>query len=142
MVLRASDFHWGIEDRWVDGASLPVSDPERTIVDALHLPRHVGGVEEVASVLAGAWRTLDQPRLLQAARRCGYGSVIRRLGLLVETMALAGAAEFGESLRALLPSTRTAVLLDPTLPREGQLDRRWGIRLNIDQSEIEGAGRT
>jgi predicted transcriptional regulator of viral defense system len=39
-------------------------------------------------------------------------------------------------------SYRTPILLDPSLPIGGEVDRRWGVRLNVELAEIEGAGQT
>jgi predicted transcriptional regulator of viral defense system len=63
------------------------------------------------------------------------------LGLLLETVPLEGgrdvAREIGRGARY-----RTPVLLDPSLPASGEVDRRWGVRLNVELAEIEGAGQT
>lgn len=142
VTLRPDDFDWGLTTRWIDGVAVPVSDPERTIVDGLHLPRFVGGVSEVAAALVGAWGQLDRDRLLAHIERSGNASVARRLGWLLETTGLAGSAPFVEQLRSLLPGGRTVALLDPSLSATGPIDRRWGLRVNVEPDEIKGAGRT
>ena len=34
------------------------------------------------------------------------------------------------------------VLLDPSLPASGDVDRGWGVRLNVERAEIADAGQT
>lgn len=142
VVLRPDAFAWGITTRWIDGAEVRVSDPERTIVDGLHLPRHIGGVAEIADALVGVFSRLDQDQLLDYVERVANTSVARRLGWMIETTGVPGGAVLAEQLRASLPSGRTVALLDPSQPAMGSIDRRWGLRLNIEAEDIKGAGRT
>lgn len=48
VVTKADRFEWGVTQRWLGSAKVSVSDPERTFLDCLHLPRHAGGITEVA----------------------------------------------------------------------------------------------
>lgn len=56
VVTKPDRFEWGVRDRWIGSAKVPVSDPERTFLDCLHLPRHAGGITEVAAALLRAGR--------------------------------------------------------------------------------------
>ena len=141
VVLRPDRFDWGLAKHWIGESALMISDPERTILDCVHLARHAGGITEVASALARAWPDLDRERLAGYVDRLGIEAVRRRLGFLLETVPLRGggdlAREIGRGARY-----RTPVLLDPSLPASGEVDRRWGVRLNLELAEIEGAGQT
>jgi predicted transcriptional regulator of viral defense system len=141
VVTTPERFQWGTRIHWIGSASVIVSDPERTVLDCLHLPRHAGGVTEVAASLARAWPTLDQGRLLSHVDRMAILSVTRRLGALVEALDLPGSHEFA----ARLPHGRwrgRPVSLDPTLPPGGEIDHRWGVRMNVSIDELAAVGRT
>ena len=141
VVTKPDRFEWGVRDRWIGAAKVPVSDPERTFLDCLHLPRHAGGISEVAEALVRAWPTLSQDRLISHAGRLDNSSVSRRLGALTEALDLNEA----ERLVGRLPHRRwrgRPVSLDPSLPAGGEIDRRWGVRMNVALDELAMVGRT
>jgi predicted transcriptional regulator of viral defense system len=143
VVLRHDRFTWGRERHWIGDQAIWISDPERTVLDGLHLPRHVGGVTEVVGVLVRAWSSFDRARLLEHADRLAIDAVRRRLGFVLEAVNLPGAPELAEQLHATLSqSRRSPVVLDPSLPVDGPIDRRWGVRVNLDPAEIAGMERT
>jgi predicted transcriptional regulator of viral defense system len=143
VVLREGRFSWGRERHWIGDQAIWISDPERTVLDGLHLPRHVGGVTEVVSVLVRAWSSFDRARLVAHVDRLAIDAVRRRLGFVLEAVDLPGAPELAEQLHATLShSRRSPVVLDPSLPVDGPIDRRWDLRVNLDRAEIAGAGRT
>ena len=120
---------------------MPVTDPERTFLDCLHLPRHAGGITEVAAALVRAWPTVDQDRLISHADRLGNASVSRRLGALTEALDLDQAGRLG----GWLPHRQwrgRPVSLDPSLPAGGEIDRRWGVRMNVPPDEFSMISRT
>lgn len=141
VVTKLDRFEWGVRDKWIGAAKVPVSDPERTFLDCLHLPRHAGGVTEIAAAFVRAWPTLDQDRLLSHADRLGNASVTRRLGALTQTLDLDEADRFTARLQ-LRPWRGRPVSLDPSLPTGGQIDRRWGVRMNVPRDELSMVGRT
>ena len=141
VVTKPDRFEWGVRDKWIGAAKVPVSDPERTFLDCLHLPRHAGGITEVAAALVRAWPTLDQDRLVSYADRLGNSSVNRRLGALADALDLDAA----DRLIGRLPHRRwrgRPVSLDPSLPAGGEINRRWGVRMNVPPDELSMVGRT
>ena len=143
VVLRRDRLTWGRERHWIGDQAIWISDAERTVLDGLHLPRHIGGVTEVVAVLVRAWSKFDRARLVEHTDRLGIDAVRRRLGFLLETVELPGAGEVSQALyRGRSTSRRSPVVLDPGLPVQGDVDRRWGVRVNIDPAEISLAGRT
>ncbi len=143
VVLRTDRLTWGRERHWIGDQAVWISDPERTVLDGLHLPRHIGGVSEVIAVLVRAWSSFDEARLIEHTDRLGIEAVRRRLGFLLETVDLPGSRRIAQKLyRSRSTSRRSPVILDPSLPVEGSIDRRWGVRVNLDPSDIFTAGRT
>lgn len=127
-MTKLDRFEWGVRDRWIGAAKVPVSDYERTFLDCLHLPRHAGGVTEIAAAFLRAWPTLDQDRLVSHAD-------------LTQTLDL----DEADRLVGRLPHRRwrgRAVSLDLSLPAGGQIDRRWGVRMNVQPDELSMVGRT
>lgn len=143
VVLRQDRFSWGRERHWIGDHAIWISDPERTVLDGLHLPRHIGGVSEVIGVLVRAWPSFEGARLLEHADRLGIDAVRRRLGFVLEALDLPAAPELADELHAMLSHVRRSpVVLDPSLPLEGPIDRRWGVRVNLDPADIQAIGRT
>lgn len=141
VVTRSDRFEWGVAHKWLDSAKVSVSDPERTFLDCLHLPRHAGGITEIVAAFIRAWSTLDPDRLISHVDRLGNTSVARRLGALVESVDLEGA----DRLTDRLPHRRwrgRPVALDPSLPAGGEINLRWGIRMNVSVDELSAVGRT
>ena len=110
-----------------------ISDLERTIVDGLKQPLHVGGITEVAKGLWMKHEQINVEKLIIYARKFQSGAVIRRLGYLLELYGLANTTQL-KQLTDLL--TMTTQRLDPTLPAEGRFVTRWRLQLNVTPEEL------
>ncbi len=108
-----------------------VADEAKAIVDSLDLPRHAGGVGEVARALRAALDTVDAPTLVEYANRMANRSLGSRLGYLLEL--------FGRPAPGLAHSAGP-VKLDPARPRTGPVIARWQIVANIPERELTGEG--
>ena len=131
---------FGLKEHWANNQEkVWVSDLERTVIDGLKLPRHCGGVSEVARGLWIRRKDMNVDRLIQYAVRLGVGAVLRRLGFLLELYNL---AEIGilEGLKRGLTATYSR--LDPVLPAEGKYLDRWRLQLNIDPEELRAVARS
>ena len=118
---------FGIEKVWIDEYQVSVTDKEKTIVDCLDKPRYCGGVIEVAKALKHG--EFDFEKLSKYAIKIGNSGVIRRLGYLCDTL----------GLQIDLPEikARNYLLLDPAMPRKGEVNGRWRLIINLDISELE-----
>lgn len=125
-TVKPSDF-FGIARVWMDERSrIPVTDPERTVLDCFIAPERFGGIGEGLGVLEEHLHRLDVPQLVAYALRHGKGSVVKRLGWALER---AGAPQ--DSLAPLRAYPMKGCRpLDPGLPQRGPCDREWGIREN------------
>ena len=82
---------------------------------------------------------LKTSRAIEYALRLRVGSVIRRLGYLLDLYRLAPELEL-ERLRSVL--TVTYSLLDPVMPEDGPYMARWRLRLNVAAEELEAIRST
>jgi predicted transcriptional regulator of viral defense system len=125
--VRPAKF-FGITRDWVDERPFWITDKEKTIIDGLDLPKYVGGVGEIAKALAGAWGELDEAKLREYAAKIGNSAVAKRLGYLMEILALGNP----DALRKAVPLAPGYSSLDPTLPKKGKHNRRWGLLINAE----------
>jgi predicted transcriptional regulator of viral defense system len=125
VTLRKARF-FGITKAWIDERPFMVTDREKTIVDALDLPRLAGGMGIVSEALRSAWPQLDEKRLRAYAVRIGNSAVAKRLGFLMEVHGVGDA----EALRKAARLAPGYPALDPTLPSKGTYNRRWGLLVN------------
>jgi predicted transcriptional regulator of viral defense system len=121
---------FGITKDWIDENPFRVTDREKTIIDGLDLPQHVGGVGEIAKALISCWKVLDEKKLGNYAARIGNSAVAKRLGFLMETLGLGDV----EALRKEAPLAPGFSPLDPTLPKHGKYNRRWGLLVNAEMN--------
>jgi len=125
--LRPEKF-FGIVKDWINEMPFMVTDREKTIIDGLDLPQYVGGIGEIAKALSTAWDSLNESKLRKYAAKIGNSAVAKRLGFLMETMGVGNS----EALRKAVTLAPGFSSLDPTLPREGKYNRRWGLLINTE----------
>jgi predicted transcriptional regulator of viral defense system len=125
--LRPEKF-FGIVKDWIDEMPFMITDRGKTIIDGLDLPQYVGGVAEIAKALSIGWTQLNESKLRKYAGKIGNSAVAKRLGFLMETLGLGNA----EKLRKAVTLAPGFSLLDPTMPRNGKYNRRWGLLVNIE----------
>ena len=131
---------FGITAHWITKTEkIQISDLERTILDGLKQSEYCGGFTEVAK---GFWmrrNDIDVGKIVDYALWLDVGSVIRRLGFLLETFDVDAPREL-ERLHDRM--TATYALLDPLLPDEGRFMARWRLRLNVEPEELAAVVRT
>jgi len=113
---------FGFKKEWIEEISVTVTDREKTVIDCLDRPEYAGGIVEVAKALESA--SLDRETLGRYAQQLGNNAVVRRLGYLSEQM--------GIPLDLPLPTSRRYLLLDPTMPHQGENDPRWRLVINTE----------
>ena len=120
---------FGTRSVWRDQARVNLSDPSRTVVDILDEPSLGGGIRHVAEMVDAYFASehRDDTLIEDYARRLGNRTVFKRLGYLIETFSIQAPALYQEC-RARV--SLGVGLLDPSLPDEGPVLRRWNLRLN------------
>ena len=105
-----------------------ISDREKTIVDSLDLPQHVGGVLEAVKGLA---QDLDWNRVVEYTDKLRNRTVYKRLGYLVETLGLEPPTGIVERLQRNISLGYS--WLDPTAPKKViKTNSRWRLKININ----------
>jgi predicted transcriptional regulator of viral defense system len=128
IVSLKPDKIFGVMKEWIDEIPFSVTDREKTIIDGLDLPQYVGGVSEITKALTGSWKLLDEKKLRKYAAKIGNSAVAKRLGFMMETLRLGNV----EVLRTETPRAPGFSALDPTMPKQGKYNRRWGLLVNAE----------
>jgi predicted transcriptional regulator of viral defense system len=118
---------FGIMKDWIDEIPFSITDREKTIIDGLDLPQYAGGVTEIAKALKNSWKNLDEKKLWKYAVKIGNSAVAKRLGFMMETLGLGDV----KALRAEMQFASGFSPLDPTMPKRGKYNRRWGLLVNV-----------
>jgi predicted transcriptional regulator of viral defense system len=107
-----------------------VSTPEATAVDLVGYPGHIGGLDQVVTILGELAESLDAGKLVAAAQTAPMPWA-QRLGYL---LVKAGARDRAEALKSYVQqhAGQTAVLV-PTAPRKDAVrDDDWKLIVNAD----------
>ena len=128
IVSLRQDKIFGVMKDWINEIPFSVTDREKTIIDGLDLPQYVGGVSEIAKTLTASWKVLDEKNLREYAAKIGNSAVTKRLGFMMETFGLGDI----ETLRTEIPRAPGFSPLDPTMPKHGKYNRRWGLLINTE----------
>lgn len=119
---------WGLSAVWHLDRRMSMADPARTVVDILDDPSLGGGIRHGGDILVAYLAEHDGNNLVEYAERLGNGTVFKRLGYLVRTLA-PDRVELQRKCAARLPTGVS--LLEPRGPGEGALDGAWGLRVNV-----------
>jgi predicted transcriptional regulator of viral defense system len=138
-VLLSREKLFGAQKAWVDSASIEITDPERTILDAFDHPEYCGGIVESCKATVNAWGNLDRQKLLEYMDRMRNSSVTKRLGFILETFDLTE----GSFLKSLMEKVKKGYSrLDPSAPAQGRYVARWNLQSNVDEDYLKTWGRT
>ena len=125
----------GVVERTLDGQTIPVTDSEKTLVDAADRLDLSGEIAQLARALQAAWSDLDLGRLEGYLQRWSTGSLLKRIGHLVECLERPfphrdeRLARWRRSLSsgivALEPGHRTTA---------GRIVPHWRLRVNVEET--------
>ena len=134
MLIKVAENRLGateaVRDR--EGGEAVWSSRVRTLVDAVYdwsrfagLPRGFGWIRRELAA-----RRVTAKQLVATALEFGARATLRRIGWVLERTG--EAARVIRPLREALPASSGLIPLDPTAPRRGPADRRWGVVINAD----------
>lgn len=137
-VTVAEEHFFGFQETQIEAQPVVITDPVRTLIDALDRPEYCGGIIEAAK---GLWRYMhsletDMPLslntnlelLTEYTTRLGNRTVFKRLGYLSELLNLS----VGHYLERWQDEISTGMsYLDPQAGPHGDYNTRWGLRINV-----------
>ncbi|RPI78622.1 MAG: hypothetical protein EHM45_05930 [Desulfobacteraceae bacterium] len=126
IISNKPERFFGLSKEWINESSFMITDLEKTLIDGLALPEYVGGIGTVTQALSASWSKIDAKKLHDYAVRIGISAVVKRLGFLLETLAIGDSEQLYGSTTLSSGYPR----LDPTLPGQGTHNRRWGLLIN------------
>jgi predicted transcriptional regulator of viral defense system len=117
---------FGTEKVWIGESRVTITDPERTLLDGLSMPKYCGDFAEVLHAFEVRGTDLDLPRIIEYAIALDAAAA-KRLGWVLE--------HNGVDLSKLERLTALPISgyrkLDPTGPRMGPTHARWKIQENL-----------
>lgn len=139
VTMQESRF-FGVVRRSVNGAPIRVTDREKTLLDAAARPDLSGGVALLAGALRTACQDINWPQLDDYLERWGGGAVVKRLGFLLDTLALPV-----PDLKARLERwqgmlSQGIAYLEPGAGRTGRIATRWRVRVNVAVDRVGDRG--
>lgn len=118
-------FQLGLTSVRFEGAEVTVSDPERTLLDALDYPALVGGLHEAENLVRRSLPKIDQSKLVDYALKLSSSSTCQRLGLLMERSNTP--QQVWRPLMKKVQSSGSMPSMLTNRRRTGKFNRRWRI---------------
>lgn len=117
---------FGIESCWIGEAKVPITDPERTLLDGFTHPNYCGGFDEVMAAFESYAPKLNIEKIVGYALRLN-AAVAKRLGWVLDTLKVQ--SPHLERLQNVpIKGYRP---LNPSSPRTGHHNSRWNLRINL-----------
>lgn len=123
------DRYFGTQDVWIGDARVTITDPERTLLDGLAMPKRCGDFAEVLHAFGNHRNELRIERIFGYALRMDK-SVAKRLGWVLEHLGMGDESPAIMEVLSKIPVTGYSAL-DPEGPRKGPRNRRWMIQENL-----------
>lgn len=122
------DNFWGFSHEWVSRwHRVPITDPERTILDLIIRSDLFGGISMAIETITTHLEKIDLAQLVNYAIRYDAGAYIKRLGWILETSDVND-----DVLDPLLTyETQNYHLLDPQGSAQGEPITRWNLYNNL-----------
>lgn len=105
---------------------MTVAEKEKAIIDSILFPKYSGGINEIIKSIHAALNDISIKKLLSYALKVESKAVLRRLGFILENESYAK-----KSLEKIRKNIGNGYeLLDPSLKRKNNLNKRWLLDIN------------
>lgn len=111
-----------------------VSDPEKTIADALDNPSYAGGINEIAKCIYYA-KDLEYEKLVDYALKMKNRAILKRFGYLAEIMERKIPEKTMKRIRENISKGYSP--LWPGIKKKGHYNAKWNLLLNIETTKKE-----
>jgi predicted transcriptional regulator of viral defense system len=126
-VIESHFFGNVVED--ISGKKLLVTDREKTLIDCAARPDLSGGILQLSQALSNSYTQINWDKLDQYLHQWGGGTVVKRLGYLIEALKLPDQEARLFEWQSMI--TRGISLLEPGSGRSGKTSSRWRILINV-----------
>jgi predicted transcriptional regulator of viral defense system len=127
----AERYFFGFVNRKIEDASVSVTDPEKTIIDAASRPDLSGGIIQLAQAIQYAEKSIDWEKMDHYLKQWGGGVVAKRLGYLVEAIPLQIPSRDSRIKYWRTLISKGISQLEPGAERKGPVTTRWQLQVNI-----------
>jgi predicted transcriptional regulator of viral defense system len=134
-VTVIEDHFFGIATVSIGGKTIQVTDREKTLVDCAARPDLSGGILQLAQAVSSSYSQINWEKLDQYLKRWCGGTVVKRLGYLVEVLKLPNQEDRLIRWQSLI--TRGVSPLEPGAGNLGPVRTRWQVRINVPIVENE-----
>jgi predicted transcriptional regulator of viral defense system len=118
--------YFGIQQAWLDGTCVYVTNIERTLIDGLIRAKYCQGVAEVIRAFRIISEKINLDKIIQYANKCDV-AIAKRLGWVLEKEGISD-----DKLQPLLERPITGfVKFDPTRTSNSIYNKKWMIIENI-----------
>lgn len=122
---------FGVSERKINEEKFKVTDPEKTLIDCADRPDLSGGIVQLSQALENGCAEIDWEKMDQYLDRWGGGTVVKRLGYLVEVLNIP-IPERGSRLKRWKELLTWGISpLEPGSGRHGPIVTAWRIQVNV-----------
>ncbi|MBL7110882.1 MAG: transcriptional regulator [Bacteroidales bacterium] len=128
-ITLSKNRFFGFKKQWInDFHKVNYSDPEKTFLDCMYKPDYAGGVTELTKAIFKSKDKIDQDKLMSYLEKFDTQAVYKRLGFIINHLDLF--PELQDFITGKISSS--CAPLDPSFPKQGNYNSKWGIIDNID----------
>jgi len=119
------------------GRAVPISSPEKTVVDCLDRPDLCGGPAELTRIVHGALGTVEPSTIVTTALTMNSRAVLQRLGFLSDLVGLPLPEDQRAAVRAAIPKS-TRAPFGRKERREGDVGyvAPWGLLVHARREDL------
>lgn len=128
-ITVIEDHFFGFTSVNIAGKTTQVTDREKTIIDCAARSDLSGGILQLVQALKSSYGQINWIKLDQYLKQWGGGTVVKRLGYLVETLKLPDQEDRLHYWQSLM--TRGVSPLEPGAGAYGPISTRWQVRVNV-----------
>ena len=107
--------------------SIMIAEKEKAIIDSLLFPKYSGGIKELIACIEKSINDLNKEKLLDYALKMKSKAVLRRIGFILELIGCNGILK-----RIKQKIGKGYELLDPSLNKRNNLNKKWLLDINDD----------
>ena len=121
----------------VYGRSVPISSPEKTLIDCIDRPDLTGGAAELARVTHNALAEINLQELLVMVQAMKSKALLQRLGFLADLVGKPFGNDVRQSLKQAIPVSYRSHF-GRAEPRDGDMGyvAAWGLSVNARKSDL------